>query len=41
MHVEHQHGLMALMVLSLGIVCGQCVATELAELEFLDVFGHS
>ena len=27
---EHQHGLMALMVLSQGIVCGQYVATELA-----------
>ena len=30
LHGEHQHGLMALMVLSQGIVCGQYVATELA-----------
>ena len=27
---EHQHGLMVLMVLSQGTVCGQYVATELA-----------
>ena len=31
LHGEHQHGLMTLMVLSLGIVCELYVATELAE----------
>ena len=41
LHGEYQLGLMALMVLSLGIVCRQYAATELAQLGFLDVFGHS
>ena len=41
LHGEHQHKLMALLVLSLGIVCRQYAATELAELEFLGVFWHS
>ena len=41
LHGEHQHELMALMVLSLEIVCRQYAGTELTELEFLDVFEHS